>query len=230
MFQFNRTKVTSTEVLTAINEAVIKNVAKCTGGSDTVQNVNLIATDHSAITNVLVSQNITQHMTCISELTNQIKLENDITSKLQAVANSKSGFVLGIAVNKASTSTTVIRSIINKHMIDNIQSCESKNNWTQTVNAVASDFSTISNATLKQNGSAAMACMFGAENMINVTNKIATDINSAANSGGNALGKVLMVVLIVAIVIAGLVGIGAAVYYIRRRQVQRGTYQAPPPL
>lgn len=238
MVQANTAVVNSETVMRSINEVALENVASCTGGTSVIQKFHVTG-DNNFIENVLVDQEVESHIECYQSVENQVKMLNDLVSKLAQKANTQSEFLLAaLSINTSVVDQATIQEVVSKYMVKTIQTCDSTFNYEQEF-LVSGDYNHIIDISMVQKGSNFTQCVFRSGNMLDLANRISSDINQEASAKSGGFGPIITLLIIAACVIVGIVLVVAIVRALSNRNRERRRdrmmnnqqpqYYAPPP-
>jgi hypothetical protein len=101
-------------------------------------------------------------------------------------------------------------------MVTNIQKCNTAGNIAQNVN-FAGNYQTIVGATIEQNPSYFCQCVFGSSNVVDVSNKLSSDINQQADAS-SSMGSFITLIIIAALIVLGMIVVG---YFIKLMNDQK---------
>ena len=226
----NTTLISATQVQNDINDVFTQSIESCTSGTGTSQDVTINATGNSVVSNLLISQSVTDNISCVASNLTQTDISNQLSTKLAATANSSSGIFGGFGFNTGAISTADTQTIVNATLVQNISTCNATNNWNQTIDVNASDYAQVMGVTIMQVGDSALNCVFNDTNMTTLSNNIASQMNDAATANGTGKGTSTIVYILLA-VLGGLVVIGilASILFPKKKPVTQNLLYPPPP-
>lgn len=213
--------IKASEVTTIVNEQTLQSVQKCGGTS--VQNQSFIINgNNNIISDIFVNQNSTFNFSCFGNSTNQVELFNSIDNALTTKAQANSELVFGLSFATNLTFDSITTEALNKTLVQSIQSCAVGNQQTQDIQ-INGNFNQVVGATFEQFSQIFSQCVFDSENLANITNQVANDINAESTAqAGSSLVAIIVVVAIVVIVVVVIILIALIVTGVDKTTLEKG--------
>jgi hypothetical protein len=205
MTQANTSVITSEQVQKTLVEVITNNIQRC--NNDTQINTGIeIKGDGNIISNLVSKVEFEGNVSCFTSTKNQTKLATDLASKLANEANAKADTFFGLfAGNTSVIDATSVQDIVQRNMTNNISTC-SQNFGIDNKVVIEGNYNQVLDSTLAVQGSQFAQCVFGTDNMADISSKIASEMNNKATSQTSSAGFIaIIVILVVAAVAVGIV-------------------------
>jgi hypothetical protein len=190
--------VSAEEVTKVFNEVVVQNMQTCSNNSGVTQ-VFQVNGNANNISDILLTQESNINFGCFGETQTQVDILNDIINKLTSLAETKSEWSPQAAIGVSANYSKISNDVVTKAMVSNIQGC-SVNIPVSQIFQINGDYNSVVAVTLHQDTNVISKCVFGSNNMVQLTNKISNDLTATASSS-STLGLSFTMIIIVAIVL-----------------------------
>jgi hypothetical protein len=203
---FSSAVVTATEVTETINKVVVTNAQSCAQNGNATQNI-VINGNNDVIQNSIFNQDTEFNFSCFGQTANQVSLLNDLTNAITSKANSNSQLTLGLAFAQSADFNETISKSLNSTLISTIQSCAAQDSGTQNL-TLNGNFDQVVGDTLNQNSKFFSTCVFGSNNITNLSNQVANNINAQADaSAGFSFGLIVIIIVVILVVVVVIIAV-----------------------
>lgn len=197
----NTSLVDASEVTKILNNIVVNSLQSCQINGATTQ-IFQINGNANNIEDILLSQTSNIDFGCFAQNANQINVLNDVINNLTSVAKTSSEFSPSLALNTSVNVSKIVNDVTSNVLVSVIQKCDENLPVTQ-IFQVNGSYNSVLNVTMSQNASFFTKCMFGNENVVDLSNKISNDLSASAEAASSfgAFGIIIVIVIIVIVII-----------------------------